>query len=619
MIGNFAYQGSFRASLFIIVKCILYLSIIYTNSAASQNQQSAINTAHHLELEKSLTWMSLLHFSQHKPHIIEPQFLLTSSHFSLSSELHATITAFHSQDKEKYLCRFPARYFWLKQFVTLPELSFDLCKDLIVFEQKAPADKISVIYVSENIAQPSSMMGHLFLKISGLNNQADHVEHAISFYTDAKTFNIPKLMYDSMVKGKQGFFALSPYAEKIYTHTHNEQRNLWEFELALTDQQRRLIQLHLYELKQTEFTYFFQNYNCATVVSFIVSLAIPELREPEGIWVTPLDIAKKIHNTKSIHTKTVSPSERWNLRMLQAQLPSHVTHAIKTSIESGNIALPQAASETEQFLSINMARSFNNYRFQKNIVDAPEWKLLAEKIDVLEPPNTQHLIDLSEYKNPLNTPPDSQVWLGLAHQKENWYVRTGIFPASHSLEDDNRQYFGETSLHLAAFSLLTHLESGNTRLEKFELYAVESIIPYDKFTGGVSGKFSIGLEPVYNQQLSSQQQTFIKGALGYTYELTPDIDFYGLAGVGIGHAGSKNYLYASPEIGLVVREMFDMKSIFSFVQHYGQLDRSNPQNEFNFTQAIYLNKTHAIFFHAKKIVTKEEKLNTYDITFKHYF
>ncbi len=606
------------ASFFVYVALALCTSL-FCIGVAQAHSESPHESTSNFALAQDPVWMSLLHYSHGRTHITDPNFILSHNNFSLSAELQATINAFYSDNAQEVLCRFPARYFWLKQHVTLPSLSYELCVDLKEFETRAPADKVSVVYVSENVAQPSSMMGHLFLKVSGVNIESQSVEHAISFYTDAKTINVPKLIYESTIKGKKGFFTLTPYSEKVNSYVHDEQRNLWELELQLTDEQRRLVQLHLYELKQTEFKYFFQSYNCATVINFIVSLAMPELREGEGVWVTPLDIAKKINQSQKVISTQVQTSSPWRLRMLQTQLPNSLTQKIGASVDRGAEQLPTTDSERQAFLSLEFARSYNDYRFEKKLIDVTEWNITNKNIAKANNLEGQFAFDLSEYKNPLKTQPDSQFWIGVVNQTDNWYLRTGIMPASHSLEDDNRQYFGETGLHLASLSVLTNLETGKAKLESFELYSAESIVPYNKFTGGMSGRFAIGIAPVYNQSMTLNQQAYIKGSLGFSYSLSEDLDVYTLLGCGLGFANGRAYMLATPEVGVVVREVFDMKTMLSVSQAYNNLAERNRLNEFSFTQAKYLPHDYALFFHLKRSSSETQIANHYDVTLKKYF
>ena len=69
------------------------------------------------------------------------------------------------------------------------------------------------------------MMGHVFFKINGIY-QGKSRENAISFFTILNHLNIPLLAYESMIKGMQGYFILSPYQKQIYTYVNEEERTL---------------------------------------------------------------------------------------------------------------------------------------------------------------------------------------------------------------------------------------------------------------------------------------------------------------------------------------------------------------------------------------------------------
>ncbi|WP_459782668.1 lipoprotein N-acyltransferase Lnb domain-containing protein, partial [Photobacterium sp. R1] len=74
------------------------------------------------------------------------------------------------------------------------------------------AKTISLAYASENLMSPSSFMGHTFIKLS--ENETDP-GHAVSFFTEVDGFNLPKIMFDSLVVGKEGYFIVSPYQESL--------------------------------------------------------------------------------------------------------------------------------------------------------------------------------------------------------------------------------------------------------------------------------------------------------------------------------------------------------------------------------------------------------------------
>jgi hypothetical protein len=174
-----------------------------------------------------ILWRNLLHVQSDRPLINDPDFILTNKHFSVQFEYQKNLE-YATKAPAQYFCKFPARYmvFYERQLVPKPDIS--LCDDLKEFVEKAPVENVSLVFAAEDISSSSSMMGHLMLKIEGVNIDGLNVQHAISYFTDANTVNVPKLLFDSLIVGKDGYYTLSPYVERLRRYNINEQRNVWE-------------------------------------------------------------------------------------------------------------------------------------------------------------------------------------------------------------------------------------------------------------------------------------------------------------------------------------------------------------------------------------------------------
>ena len=241
-------KSGFIAAFFLLVFCI------NTRAASSQDLvERWMRLADERLISQSSVWLSLLHSDGKKSAISDPGFLLSGRDFSPTHELRETLRFLYSGDLDR-VCRFPARYVWLKAQLNLPDLSLSHCGDLQEFVAKAPSQTVSLVYASESLVQPASMMGHAFLKLSGELPDGAEVSHAITFFTEAEGYNLPKLFFESTAVGKQGFFALSPFEEELNRYLMKEQRKVWFYELRLDEATRQLIQYHLQELKQTELT-----------------------------------------------------------------------------------------------------------------------------------------------------------------------------------------------------------------------------------------------------------------------------------------------------------------------------------------------------------------------------
>jgi hypothetical protein len=611
---SFKYGGSLLAS---------FIFFFFSHSSFAYDSTLLIDSALSKKLYHNPVWQSLLHAKDGKSNIFDPNFLLSSDDFTLKHELKKTIHfIFGSNSSAESYCRFPARYLWLSKQLGLPDVDLSKCLAFKEFTEKAPIDDVSLIYASENLVSPSSMMGHIFLKIEGVNAEKKLTEHSLSYFTEVRGINVPKLLFESLVTGKEGYFALNPYVDKLKYYLQEEQRNVWEYHLDFSPFQIQLLQAHLWELKQTKLSYFFDDYNCATFTFYVLSVAESDLLQKLPRVVSPLDVAKAAEQAGLIDEVLLTPSYKWKTRMLQEAVPTKIASQVKHAVDSGNLTSNFLSELNEQdfFLSIELYHSYSKYLYEVGSINKLTMNSLlkqAEKINEVR--KADFVIDISNYKNPLKTPADSQLYTGLVNIEGDSLVKVGILPAAKTIEDDNRQFFAETELRIFDLSVLIDIEKRRIRLNEFKLYSVSSLIPYDELTGGISGRFSIGAEDHYNKNLVRGSAFDVSGGLGLSYNLSSDILFYSIIGGGGGYRAGKFYVYSKPEIGFVVDEIFDMKSIVSLNNVWNQDRSKQDYYKFRFNQSAFLSNDIAFFAGYERIWNEDDKQHQFDITLKYYY
>ncbi|MBO9491784.1 DUF4105 domain-containing protein [Endozoicomonas sp. G2_1] len=536
-------------------------------------------------LHQSKTWRALLHTQKNEPSIHDQKFLLSHKNFSLKQELVETInylTKFES-------CNFPARRMFILNSLSLPSSSFRTgnCPDYQEFLEQVPIDNIDLVYTSENLTQPSSMMGHIMLKMSGARKNNVNVSHAISFFTELNSINVPKIIWDSLVTGKEGYFQVSPYQPKVDYYLNEEQRSIWEYQLELTTAQTKLIQAHLWELKTAKLDYFFHTYNCATVTQQILAIASPALENESQHWLTPVDVVKNVAAAGMINKTRVIPSNKWQSKMLQEALSSPQQAVVNEFIDTTSHDNFSKYDEKTQFLMWNLAKSVNDLNYQKREISQQQWHEKKQEITRKKSQlSKDYVIDLTDYRTPLLTPPDSQLSAGyVRRQNKNW-LKLSYLPASHKIEDDNRQFFSENELSLSSISLLVSADDNNVKLDEWLLYSVRSLVPWDKFTRGVSGNLKFGFEQHHDQTLDTSLAANISGGLGYTYALSKDLNVFAMLNLGVG-VRDKPYLYSFPEVGAYIYEIFDMKTQLSFKLLDNQRRSQFVQKQFSLNQSLY--------------------------------
>ena len=605
-------------------KALAFLFLCLSTTAFSAvEQKDTIASALSLELHHSLRWQALLHHENGKQHLTDTRFLLSHDDFSLKNELVATIEQFfqpNTQDKHA-ICRFPARFLWIKQQLNLSNRDFPTtqCHDFEAFQRNAPASQIKLIFASENVNSPSSMMGHAFLMISGPNRKGALIEHAVSYYTVIDSMNLLKVFYDSLVTGKQGLFALTPYTKIKIKYAISEKRNLWEYDLNLSEIEKKLIHYHIWELKNIDSKYFFAQYNCATVTYFLIASGKPDILNYSQIWLTPTDIVKAIYDHAIVSKTTLIPSNRWKIKMLSKNLSSALQDQVQLFTHNPiNTDFFSTLEYSERVFAVELAETYAEHLYIDKDIDQEQYRALNNTTNTLKNDSWPN-IDISSYKSPLNTPGDTLISTGLGQDDQGTFISVEILPTAHRLIDDNRQYMAENELRIADIKLKYFPQDKTLTLDTFQLYSAFSLNPRDQFTGGISGGWRLGIEPHLDAQLSPHRAFNLSGSIGMSTHLTTDILGYALMGGGYGFADHQHYVYSEPEIGLVVNEVFDMKSILRVSWVSNQLGSGRTFMKSSLTQSFYLDKQNALFLSIEQTQGDKASKNTVELSYAYYF
>lgn len=615
--------GTRTVSLFFVL-CLLNV-ILWTSGAAFADDITApsfLDLAEQRQLHMNPVWQALLHSDKESNLINDPDFLLSLPSYSLQNELALSIQKlFYDVNAPAQLCRFPARAYWIAQQLDKEEPNLQHCDELQNFINRAPLDNLYLVYASENLTQPSSMMGHILLKFDGITVEGKIAEHSISFFTELRGINVPKIIFDSLISGKTGYYALSPYVGKRDYYLKGEQRNIWEYQIRLTGAQKKLLQYHLWELKDTRLTYLFTSYNCATLTNFILSLIEPEMLNQVKGWVSPLDVVKASERTDMIEATVVYPSEKWKIRMLQEIDLSVDASQVKNIVDRRSWPeLVDGGSSEQLFIKKELARSYINFQAAGGEISFQDQADQLSAVDQLvSDKDESFIVDLAEYKTPSKAPADSQLYAGLSRIEYDNYVKVGFLPAAHYLHDDNSQYFSENELRLADLSLLVSVDSGAVKLDEFQFYSMTSLVPYDRFTGGLSGRFAFGVEPHFDDELERKQSGYIKGGLGFSAQPHSDLLVYGLAGAGAGVRRDTSYLYGEYEFGMVINEVFDMKTTLSVGRVFNQLASRKARTDYKLTQAKRFNDAWVLVFDFWKKRNSLTDQVEYQLTLNHLY
>lgn len=207
------------------------------------------------------------------------------------AELEATLLAFFEPEPQgeraqHAQCRFPARYRWLKgrlgfDAARLPERS---CPRFEEWRAQLDPGGAKLIFADAFLNNPASMYGHTFLRLTrkGALPGTDLLDYTVNFAGTPDESNA--LFY--AIKGLLGVFpgqySTMPYYMKAQEYNDLERRDLWEYELNLSEAQLDLLVRHGWEMGSTWFDYYFFSENCSYHLLTLIDAAAPELKLSDG-------------------------------------------------------------------------------------------------------------------------------------------------------------------------------------------------------------------------------------------------------------------------------------------------------------------------------------------------
>lgn len=564
-----------------------------------------------LTQEARLVWRSLLHQYNGESLITDERFLLEKHYVAAEQSVSATLTRF--QQDPQIICQFPARYVFIQRYLPSVDLpGFPVCPEYQEFLDKAPAEQISIVFASENIVSPMSMLGHGMLSLSGKNKSGSVVHHSVSFFVEVSSKDPFTMTYETLLSGKAGVFQVAPLSHYYEYYNKREERNVWRYELALTREERALLQAHMWELKAVDIPYYFDTHNCATLSFDILKVIRPNMERAS--WLSPSDLVKAANKSALIGRIDITPSDQWRYRMMRDVSPSKVNKNVDEWVSTGQLS--KASDANSQYLQVEQAKAaLGVMLFDEQIGEADYLKKRESLDSSIEKSDRQ--LNLSDYKSPLKAPNDSQIGMGLRMEKDSPWVTFRWLPIGHGLEDNNHQYFSENELKLGELEVKYSPQKQISRVHRFQLYSAKVLTPRESLVGGISGGLGFGWEPVYDDELNALGAWNLEGGIGAAKNLTKDINAYGLMNLGVFHQsvlGARGYL--EPEVGVFVNEIWDMKSWLSYSQRY--ISDMKDQSHIKFTQSLYQSDK-TILLSVEQVTSGSRSYHQYELAWKYLY
>ncbi len=368
--------------------CWVFAALLSTVShlaMSSSYQEELIFLAKEKKVAQEKQWQRLLFYiplwykTNQSLVFNEKFFLAKDGRTNPEAELEQTLAGFFQPDDQRDFsveppanrhpqCRFPARFYYLSQ-----KLNFDFerikkvqCERLEAFERDLGVGSISYVFSAGHLGSPASMMGHTFLRLHRKDARKGNpamLDHAIGFSAITQNESFVTYALFGIFGGFPGRFTLVPYYYKIQEYNNGESRDLWEYELNLSEEQLRLLLYTIIDIGSNEIPYFYLDVNCASLLLALLEIANPDLNLTNDFawWIVPADsvrtiykaegLVKKMHFRASSFTRyrerfaLLDSDEKQCLDEMVSSNSANACHAVPSNDSGGRIRAYDAALE----------------------------------------------------------------------------------------------------------------------------------------------------------------------------------------------------------------------------------------------------------------------------------
>ncbi|VAX01876.1 hypothetical protein MNBD_GAMMA22-182 [hydrothermal vent metagenome] len=296
---------------------VLVLLSLETVAATNNDLASLIKQAEETQLASHVYWHKLLHYKKKSitdgatvsttisSEIITPNFFISPlGSTNPAAELNATLKALfiYSDDKpdSHAQCRYIARYKWLRkqldwsQITTVPAVS---CAKYNNWSRNNQIQSLSVIFATGYLDNPASYYGHILLKFnSKLSlNTSVLLDDSLNFgATIPENENPLVYIFKGLLGGYTAGFSANKFYKLNHTYIENDLRDMWQYELNLSDDELDQIISHSWELLGSSYVYYYLKQNCAFRMAELLGLVIDEPLLPDYFWSNPVTIFERL-------------------------------------------------------------------------------------------------------------------------------------------------------------------------------------------------------------------------------------------------------------------------------------------------------------------------------------
>lgn len=369
------------------------------------------------------------------------------------------------------------------------KLDLTLCPELTKALATTTSNSVTAVYASSYYSNPASVFGHLFLLFQN-NNEPKFMNLSLNYAAQIpKDSSAIEYVYRGLFGGFKGVFSMLPFYHKVEEYNNIEDRDLWFYELNLTNEEVLLLKLILFDQSQMDLDYYFLNGNCADKIYSLLTIIKNKNDDNHPLYFTPLESIRLIQ--KNIGTNRIY--YRPSLRKLSLNLENYLENYAKTDAQSSTTALDQEIFVHEYLYKRRKLKIYRDKQLglQKIRAQINQSSNISTEIELsnntIQPKHTE-----TQSLAPENSHDESEAFVTTQNNKFN----LGLTIYAHDLLDYHAGYNKYSQLRLGTLLINT------TEIKSIELFNFWNIQPHHYPDWSVSYRAELRFNPKINLQLN---------------------------------------------------------------------------------------------------------------------
>jgi len=463
---------------------------VSSSPASLQNQALSKELYSHPDWLRLLQYLPTLRAGYRSEVLSDSSFLSNDGRENPKQELIANISKMlvspkADEEDNHPRCKFIARYDFLSQHLAFPAKVQNI--ECAKFEDWINVDEIesvSVVFASGYFRNPASFFGHPLLKFN--RGKGNHLLDITLNNGAVVPDNENPISYviKGVFGGYESAFSDTRFYQLNHSYSESDLRDLWHYELSLTNEEIKRLIYYSWELLDHRFAYKFFSKNCGYFLENLFSYAIGERISPRNpIYTVPSSMFFNLvqsHQEKGGVIKKIHrvPSRQSRFREKFAALKKVERIAVRKFIDTeklnesldqrSRIRIIDTLSDYYLFLS-----SREKSKEQKQVLQGTRRKLFAKRIKLSK---SDHLVwpDTS-----VATAPHSGNLPSLSRASVTYNDKLGsglglrIRPVSYDLTDLDQGRVANSKLNMFNSEIL--LSDGRVRIRRFDLVDIVSL------------------------------------------------------------------------------------------------------------------------------------------------